>query len=103
MIYCLFVTSTTNKTPNKVKPTIEQVLTNDNYSKQFVEINEAFPQIKANRMIKSQMADIIAEDIRNFVVTDGITYTFGFFPIYPPEADEAPNMHVNTLYYRLNW
>ena len=103
MIYCLFITSTTNETLNKVKPTIEQVLTDNHYDKQFVEINEAFPQIKANRMIKTQIVDIIAEDIRNFIVTDGITYTFGFFPIYPPETNETPNMRVNTLYYRLNW
>lgn len=101
MICCLFITTTLDKTPNKVKPTIEQVLTDTNYSKEFVEINEAFPLIKARRIIKSKVSDIIAETVKDFHIVDGVTYTFGFFPIYPLGTDETPKMHVNTLYYQL--
>lgn len=104
MIYCLFIMRTIDEAPNKAEPTIEQVLTDPSCTKEFVEINKATQWIEANiadHIIRSKVSDIVAEDIHDFIITDGITYTFGFFPIYPLGTDETPKMHVNILYYLL--
>lgn len=103
MIYCLFIMRTIDETPNKAEPTIEQVLTDASCIKEFVEINKATQWIEANQadhIIRAKVSDIVAEDIHDLVITDGITYRFGFSPFI--HWGQMKRQRCMSIFYIIN-